>query len=148
MKLVLLLMAAMTFTTSPDLSVIRSAYTKAPSEEKYCRQLIESLKNIDETKSPLLGGYKGCAAMIMAKHVFNPFMKLSYFNKGKRILEKAIETDKSNVELRYLRFTVQTNSPSFLGYKKDMPGDRAFLVQMLPVIDDTYLRNAITKALN
>ena len=41
--------------------------------------------------------------MMMAKHVFNPFSKLSYFKKGKQMLENAIETDGQNLELEIFK---------------------------------------------
>jgi len=106
MKLAALLLV-MYLYTMPELSTVRTLYTKAPSDEKQCKQLVTLLDNVDETKQPLLGGYKGCATMIMAKHSFNPFTKWSYFNKGKKMLEKAVAADTANIELRYLRFMVK-----------------------------------------
>ncbi|MEP6596944.1 MAG: hypothetical protein ABJA71_13410 [Ginsengibacter sp.] len=32
------------------------------------------------------------------------------------MLDKAMDADAENVELKFLRFTIQTNVPAFLGY--------------------------------
>lgn len=85
--------------------------------------------------------------MMMAKHVVNPFAKLSYFKKGKNMLEKAIEADSENVELRFLRYAAQTNAPSFLGYDDHIAGDKKFLLQTGDSIDKT-LKNFISSQLN
>ena len=85
--------------------------------------------------------------MIMAKHVFNPFSKLSYFNKGKLILEKAIQAEGKNVELRFLRYSIQTNVPAFLGYKSNLKNDYNFLKQAIPGIKDSVLKKIITSYL-
>ena len=81
--------------------------------------------------------------MVMAKHVINPFSKLSYFSKGKQLLEKTIEADAKNVELRFLRFAVQTNLPSFLGYKEHIQKDKAFLIKSIGHINDLELKQQV-----
>jgi hypothetical protein len=79
----------------------------------------------------------------MANHVFNPFSKLSYFNKGKNMMEKAIAAASKNVELRFLRFAAQTKIPSFLGYKEDIKNDKKFLLNSLASVDDIELEKLI-----
>lgn len=147
MNLIPFLVIGIICFTNPDIVQVRNMYSKAPATEKHCKSLLELLNPVNERQHPLLGGYKGCATMIMAKHVFNPFSKLSYFNKGKKILEQAIAADTANVELRYLRFTVQTNSPVFLGYNGKLTADRAFLQRNLPHVKDASLSLMISTAL-
>lgn len=81
--------------------------------------------------------------MMMANHVFNPYSKLSYFKKGKDLLEKAIKADKTNVELRFLRLSAQTKSPSFLGYDDHIAVDKKFLKQSLPQIKNLKVKSFI-----
>ncbi len=71
----------------PSIDEIRSLYEKAVTDESACNKLIEILSPYNEKNNPLYAGYKASAIMMMAKHVFNPFSKMSYFKKGKRILE-------------------------------------------------------------
>jgi hypothetical protein len=88
-------------------------------------------------------GYRACATMLMAKHVFNPFSKLSYFKRGRDILEKAIKADRDNIELRFLRYTIQTNVPAFLNYDQFKELDRLFLVNSISKLNDQKLKKII-----
>jgi hypothetical protein len=101
------------------------------------------LENYNETNNPLLGGYRACVTMMMANHVINPFSKLSYFSKGKNLLEKTIAVDINNIELRFLRFTVQTNIPSFLGYKSHIQKDKIFLIKSIVHLSDVELKQQV-----
>ena len=65
---------------------------------------------------------------------------MSYFKKGKKILENAIKADDKNVELRFLRFNIQTHIPSFLGYNNDIDSDKFFLETSFQKITDENLK--------
>ena len=129
------------YAKTPAINEIRMLYEKAANDEKACIQLIDLLTPYNEINNPLLFGYKAVATMLMAKHVFFPFTKLSYFNKGKKMLGKSIEADAKNVELRFLRFTMETNVPSILGYTADIKNDKNFILNLYPGIKDPLLKN-------
>ncbi len=140
MKAVLIILWAGLFLdgTDPYLVQLRQIYEKAPSKEIYCKQMLKMLDKVNN-QQPLLYGYKGCATMIMAKHSFNPVNKLSYFKRGKNMLERAISSDKNNIELRYLRLAVQLNTPGFLGYKNSIDIDKKFLKDNINNLSDKQL---------
>lgn len=142
--LTFLLLNAWSGAFIPSMEMIRAMYQKAAGDETACKELISLLEPFSEKKHALLSGYKGSATMMMANYVFNPVSKLSYFNKGKKILEKAIEGERENAELRFLRYTIQTNIPFFLGYKKDIKGDKRFLLACLKNIDNSPLKAMIS----
>ena len=123
----------------PEIEKVRALYAKAPMDQDACKALINLLKVYDED-TPLLYGYKGVGTMIMAKHVFNPFKKISYFKDGKAMLEEAIEMEPSNIELRFLRFTAQTQAPGFLGYKQDIENDKYFLLNSIPNMESDLIK--------
>ena len=125
-----------------DISTVRILLQKAALNETACKQMTHLLAPYDK-ENPLLLGYKGSGTMMMAKHVFNPFSKLSYFKKGKQMLESAIDTDDQNLELRFLRFTAQTNIPSFLGYNNDIEKDKKFILNYFSPIKDHKLKEFI-----
>ncbi|MBA2499372.1 MAG: hypothetical protein H0V30_06560 [Chitinophagaceae bacterium] len=139
----LLLYSCISFAGIPSLTEVRALYQKAAKEEKICNKLIGWLSPYNEKNNPLLFGYKAGGTMMMANYVFNPISKFSYFNKGKKMLDKAISADGKNVELRFIRLTIQTNIPSFLGYKNHIGSDKTFLLQTLPHLKDYHLRNMI-----
>jgi hypothetical protein len=81
--------------------------------------------------------------MMMANYVFSPFRKMSYFSKGKNLLEKSIEKQKDNIELRFLRFAVQTSIPFFLGYGSSVKQDKLLLINTVSTLKDLQLKELI-----
>lgn len=108
-----------------SLEDIRLNYIKSVSDKKLCKRMIDSLTSRKD-KSLYLG-YLGGYQTIWANHVFNPFTKLSTFNRGKKNIDTAIKSDISNPELRYIRLSVQKNAPSFLDYSNNIGDDTLFL---------------------
>lgn len=128
----------------PDIVEVRSLYEKSTKNIKYCEELIDILQPYNEENNPLLLGYRAGATALMAKFVFNPLSKINYFNNGVEMLEKAIHADRMNIELRYLRYTIQSSAPSFLGYNKMLTTDRSFLKENIQFLKDPQLRKNIS----
>lgn len=129
----------------PDVTRIRNLYDDALYNKNKAEELISYL---DKSKlTPLSIGYKGSATMLLAKHSVNPFRKYKYFNEGKSFLEEAIKLDSTSAELTYLRFSVQTNCPSFLGYNTCIQKDKLFLLNVIKNISDVDLKNNIISVL-
>lgn len=131
-----------------NMNEVRAMYEEAYNNGKTCEKFIEISSSFDEKNNPLMLGYKGCATMLMAKHVFNPFSKMAYFKKGKQMLEKAIAADETNIELRFLRFTAQSNMPTFLGYSDSIEKDKNFIIEFFYQIKDEKLKKFMLPALN
>lgn len=121
---------------------LRDLYAKAASSKQANQKLVELLNNEKENQ-PLLIGYRGASVMIEANHVFNPITKLSRFKKGKELIEQAIQKDPNNVELKFVRLTIQTNLPSFLGYSSSIVNDKQFVIKSLATTKDVDLRSRI-----
>lgn len=126
-----------------NLITIRDLYEKSATDKITCQKLVKALKNYNEINNPSKAGYRACATMMMANYLINPVQKLSSFNQGKSLLEKCIQKDKTNIELRYLRFSVQSNAPSFLGYYEHLKEDKKFLIQNVVNLDDENLKKKI-----
>ncbi len=133
---------------SVDMNEVRSLYQKAVSSEKSCKELVEISSGVNEKNNPLMLGYKASGTMLMAKHVVNPFTKMSYLKNGKQMLEKAIEADEKNFELRFLRFMAQTNMPSFLGYNNSINDDKKFILNSFSQIKDSKLKEFVLPVLH
>lgn len=142
--LILVLCNSVAFAIKPTHDEVRELFFKSQVEEKDCLKLIDILTPYNEKNNPLFLGYKGSANIIMAKHVSNPFTKLSNFRKGRNMLEKAIAADKKNSELIFLRFAIQTNIPTFLGYHNEIQEDKKHLQNVLPHLKDKALKEHIS----
>ena len=69
----------------------------------------------------------------------NPYTKLKLFNEGRVDLEIAIMKAPENIELIYLRFTVQSNCPDFLRYNSNIDADKEKL--LLALEEKLHLHN-------
>lgn len=127
----------------PSISKVRALYAQSEKKEEACKELMNILAPYDENNNPVFMGYKASATMMMARFASNPFSKLSYFNKGKKMLEKAVKAAPNNIEIRSLRFLVQSNVPSFLGYTADIENDKAFIISNAYLVKDEELKKNI-----
>ncbi|MFZ1704044.1 MAG: hypothetical protein WAT79_06835 [Saprospiraceae bacterium] len=145
MKLFLLL--SILSWVNPELSNLRSLYIQSPSDESKANLLlskIEKIKSVDK----VYVGYEGAVKIVLAKFAVNPIKKWNLFTEGKSILEGAINSAPKNSELRYLRLTIQTNVPKFLGYSSQIKEDKNFLEKNVEVIKDVELQTMIRSYLN
>lgn len=145
-KLILIVLfttSRLIFAAVPTVSEVRNLYQKAAFESKSCTKIITLLDTYTEKNNALLAGYKACATMMMANYVSNPYSKLSNFKEGKILLEKCIKADGDNIELRFLRFSVQSKAPSFLGYNASIKGDKTFLINSISNLNDSDLKQRI-----
>ncbi len=126
-----------------DLIHLRDLYYKASVNRKDAEVFSEAVAATSSIKSSLASGYAGMAWMIKANHAYNPYNKLSYFLKGKALLDDAITADPKEVELRFLRFCVQTNAPAFLGYSGKIAEDKKVIVLGFHALKDNDLRKRI-----
>lgn len=107
------------------LEQVRANYVAAAQNSKLCNKMIQELSNT--RKDPVLLAYLGGFKAIWAKHTINPFGKLSTFKEGKILIEKAVKDDPNNIEVRFVRLSVQKNCPFFLGYKQNIKEDVKFI---------------------
>lgn len=141
----LILMMVSNFLTMSDVEVatLRKLYYEAAENKTAVKKLSALLAKVNENSDAILIGYRGATEMMEAKYAFNPVTKLSRFNKGKNYLEKAIKKEPKQVELRFIRFSIQTNLPSFLGYNDHIKTDKNLLFNAVPSLTDKQLKNNI-----
>ncbi|MGL4597164.1 MAG: hypothetical protein ACRCYO_06540 [Bacteroidia bacterium] len=145
-----LLHANMLSAQTLTLSQCRTKYEKASKDEAVCKSLIDGLKNVSVDKNPVLYGYLGAAETIYAQFSSNLSIKMSRFSAGKTKLEAAIVKDSKSIELRYLRFTVQSGCPAFLNYSGQLTQDKKVILDGLNAVfkTDNELYKKITAYLS
>lgn len=111
---------------SVDLDVVRANYNKLVSNKELCEKIIAELTETKDNSATHMA-YLGGVQTIWANHVFSPISKLNTFKEGKKNIEQAIKKEPDNVELRFIRLSVQKNAPSFLGYKSNINEDTEFI---------------------
>jgi hypothetical protein len=120
----------------------RQWFKDATSDIYSCNKLVDL-----NQPNTVLVGYKACGTMMLANHGYNPFVKLSYFKEGKNALEDCISKDPENIELRYLRFAIQSNAPTFLNYTSSIEKDKVLLLSSLANLKDVQLKQMIVSIL-
>ncbi|WP_336665093.1 hypothetical protein [Elizabethkingia meningoseptica] len=130
---------------TPNLELVRGYYDKAVADKTLCDNMIKDLQQVsDET---IFLAYLGGFQTIWAKHASNPISKLKIFNRGKKNIESAIKMQPDNIEIRFIRLSVQKNAPSFLGYNKNIKEDQLFIENNRREIRSPVLLKNIDKLL-
>ncbi len=139
--LILLLLTVFTINTqaNENIIMIRNLFYSATTSVDSANVLVEKLQTVNANSKPELIGYKGMSNLMVCYHSFNPYTKYTNFIKGKNILEQAINKDPNNIELRFLRLSVQLNVPSFLGYSSNINEDKLIIFNGIKNIRDKDL---------
>ncbi|MGI4832753.1 MAG: hypothetical protein ACRYFK_04760 [Janthinobacterium lividum] len=78
-------------------------------------------------QEPLVLGYKAASEAIKARDA-SMLSKLTYVQQAARTFEQAVGLDPQSAEIRFLRFSVESNLPPFLGLSKHVDEDKGFLL--------------------
>ena len=132
---------------SQSLDGVRLNYSKSVTDKNLCQEMITELSNVKNSSATHLA-YLGSLQTIWANHVFNPISKLNTFKKGKQNIELAIQKEPNNVEIRYIRLSVQKNIPAFLGYQSSIQRDTEFITKHLHEVKSLVLQKNIKTLLN
>ncbi len=127
-----------------DLEYMRLNYDKAVSDKELCSRLIEELETVKD--NPVYLAYLGAMQTIWANHTRNPISKLRTFNRGKKNIENAVALNSDEIEIRFIRLSVQKNAPSFLGYYKQIRADEAYIDKHKHVIASPSLLRLVNKS--
>jgi len=126
---------------SLNLNHVRRDFNKGVKNEDLCEKYYKTLEK--EADTPIEKGYEAAFHMFMAKHTSNPLKKMSYFNGGKKLLEKQITNNPNNVELRFIRLCIQYYVPSYLGYSSKVEEDKTFVMNNLYKMPDEDTKDII-----
>tara|TARA_Y100000766_G_scaffold188788_1_gene162232 strand:+ start:611 stop:1081 length:471 start_codon:yes stop_codon:yes gene_type:complete len=134
-KLIILLIFSLNFAfCSNSLKEIRDLYYKVNLEEKELKDFENYLLNNVKITNPELEGYKAVLWFLKARDYYNPYKKYESFTKGKKELEFILKKYPNNIELHFLRLTIQDNLPSFLGYNNNISEDEKFIKEKVKEI--------------
>ncbi len=146
LQLVFVLFLATTSVYATDFESIRKNYDQFVSDKELCQK---TLKQLSESKndSALHQAYLGVLETVWANHVISPFKKLKTFKSGKQNIDAAIGLEPENVEIRFIRLSVQKNAPSFLGYNSNIQEDADYIKKHLHLVTSVLLQKHIASVL-
>jgi len=117
--------------TGPDLSVYRKLMDYSVTDRQAADRFYEKLKNVKDNDAAILIGFRAMSEFMQSKHLINPISRLKHFNRGRKLLENALQKDKNSPELMLFRLITQSNVPSILNYNSNILADKAGLIAYL-----------------
>lgn len=130
-------------SNSQEIEQIRSQYPLAEKSEEITLQLDETLSPVTSEDKSILLAYQGAVKTLKARFAKRIREKKEYFKDGVELIESAIDSNPENIEIRYLRLTVQENSPRFLGYHKNIIDDKEFILKNYSTIISQSIKAVI-----
>ncbi|WP_027392739.1 hypothetical protein [Aquimarina latercula] len=144
MKFLVLFMSLFFVNTSTvDITEVRNLYRHAKDTKENTDKFFETTQKINFENKPVLSAYHGCALTLKASYADRKLDKISFFRKGKKLIETAIEAEPNNIELRMIRLSVQTSAPKITRYYKDIDEDKDFLTNNVEKISSPKLKKFI-----
>lgn len=122
---------------SSELEQLRQEYLLAATDKEEVQKLTATCQEKANQNGPTSQGYCIMIHFLEAKHAINPYKKLTEFNKGKTALDSLISKHQTNIELRYLRLSMQDRVPGFLGYSDQIVTDENFITSNIQSISDS-----------
>ena len=127
-----------------DVLTLRDAFKVASQSKEQSQKFLELAEDAySENKSAVKQGYLGVALAVSASFSKNIFTKIGDFNKGKKMIDQAIEVDDKNIELRLIRLSIQANAPKIAGYYRNIDEDKDFIKKNLSNVNDPNLKQFI-----
>lgn len=119
---------------------IRLWYSLASEKETEAEKLFAFFEK-NPPKDAILWAYKGASEALYAKNSYNPLYKWHYVAEADKSFAKATILDKENIEIRFLRFSIEYNLPRLLGYSTHLEQDKNVILKnfekqspLLPVL--------------
>ncbi len=78
--------------------------------------------------------YLGATKALLANHTQFIPAKYNYARQSVKLLDEAVELAPGDIEIRFLRFNIQNEIPSFLGMSRNVEEDRRFILESFAVL--------------
>jgi hypothetical protein len=109
----------------------RKAYADASKQESKLK-VLEELVAQEKEESAVILAYKAGIQALKGNYAFFPAMKLSYFWESSKLFDKALALEPDNLEVIFLRFTIECGVPSIMSYALHLQKDKKSILELLP----------------
>lgn len=117
-----------------NIDEIRNLYLEARESAKQADAFYQQLE-VNDRENGLILAYWASAQALKAKHMFNPFSKLALLQKAAQNFKQAIENNPNDIEMRFLRYTVEVNTPSFVNLSQHLVEDKELILERFEHFD-------------
>lgn len=108
---------------------IRKHYKLAVNDASVANKLADKLKKVNQPDALTLA-YQASVEALKAKHAWSPYTKLQQMNAYEKLMNEAIKMKPDDLEIRFLRYSIQLNTPLFLGYSNNLTEDKQAIVNL------------------
>ena len=131
-----------------ELNEIRREYYEAVNSGTAADDFYNKLHKLQPSK-PVLFAYYGSAQALKSRYSFNPYNKIKYLNEGRKTLARAVAKSPDDLEIRFLRFSLEHYIPAFLGMSDNLDIDRKKIILLIKkkqygAVDKSLLKNLIS----
>ena len=116
-----------------DIDQIRKTYLESAKSEENIQKLISTCEVYKSKNDSIIYAYRTVADLMLIKYKYNPFYKLKLFSEYSRKLDLIVKNNFNNIEIRFLRYCVQKQTPRILGYKDDLELDYQFIIKNIDI---------------
>ena len=109
---------------------LRTLFMKAVNSESAAKNLYSTLSSQKLIPSDPAFAYLGAAETLMGKHAISPFAKLEWLDKGLEKINQSVASRPSDPVPIYLRISVESAVPSFLGRNKHLESDKSTILSL------------------
>lgn len=95
--------------------------------------------------TPTITAYEAAAKALVAKHSWNPITKITSIRESMNLLSKAVDLDKMNLEIRFLRLYIENSLPDYLGMKDNIDEDKQMIIGNIHKLDNSDLNADIVR---
>ncbi len=124
------------------LNDIRLWYSLASQQETEADKLFAFFEK-NPPKEAIFWAYKGASEALKAKNMYNPLYKWHYVAEADKSFAKAILLDKENIEIRFLRFSIEWNLPRLLGYSTHLEQDKNVILKNIQAQSDSLPKELV-----
>jgi len=147
MKMLMAILFSLSFfiATSQSLEKVRKEFHKAVLDPVQSRAFYKYMQHL-ENSNTTIQAYSAVSEAMLAQVLWNPFSKLSRVIKYDNLMDKIIENDSENIEIRFLRLAIEYNLPAFLGMSDHIEEDIEIIKAKIKITQlniDSYYKEYI-----
>ena len=139
-----LVLGVSAFGSTPNLHIIRAEFHQAALDSDKIESFHRYMASLD-IQEPVLMAYRAASEALMAQVTWNPMEKYQLVKKFEALIHEAVSNDPENLEIRFLRFSVEYSIPRFLGVSKNLIEDKRMIVGNLERIGTLNLDPYFTR---
>jgi len=134
MKKIFLIFICLIYTllvhANGSIELARKEFKKAVFNDKVTNEVYQVLVS-SKTQDPLTQAYVAYFTALKARHVTSPYEKIKHVRSFDLTIKKAVALAPNNLEIRFLRFSIQDQLPTYLGYSKELAVDKKMILQQI-----------------